>query len=483
MNNIEAFFKPRNIAIVGASANPKKAGNVILRNLLAVKYPHQIFPINNRSEEILGLKCYDNLSDIKDQIELVILITPSNLIDVIMADLEKRMETQNDVRAIVCAAANYGETKTEEGIRRENVLIETSRKYGIRVIGPNCIGVIDYVNRLDTTFVETSLKEDQVGRKSGVSFISQSGAMAASLLMWGASRPEPMGFNKFVSIGNMADVDFIDLLTYLEEDKDTSVIGLYLEGYEKSRLLVETLKRINLKKPVVVLKVGSSEIGAQAANSHTGSIAGSDVLYDSAFKQYGIVRVETMEEMLDTLNAFDCMTLPKNSGTYILTQAGGPGIYCTDAVSESKHLNLVDLGQAENERLKSILPEMANVGSPMGYSDITAAADVDHHINSLELISKDNEISNVLFVTVIPTFLDQIALAHKLVDQIKKLPVGKLVYTTIMAGEYVREARRILEMESIPTFNSPLDAVRVASNLNNYSEFLRRSVKGGIAYE
>lgn len=257
-----------------------------------------------------------------------------------MTDLEIRMKKKNDVKVIVCAAANYGETKTPEGIRRQDCLINTAKQYGIRVVGPNCIGIIDNINRVDTTFVETLLPKESRGKKGGISFISQSGALAASILMMGASQPAPISMNKFISIGNMADVDFIDLLEYFEQDEDTKVIGMYMEGCPDGRKLIDTLARITKKKPIIVLKVGRSEIGAKAANSHTGSLAGADAVYDAAFRQYGIIRVYTIEEMMDTLQSIDSGILPKGNNVFILTQAGGPGIYCTDAYMDEKILKL-----------------------------------------------------------------------------------------------------------------------------------------------
>lgn len=164
-NNLNALFNPENIAVVGASNSPSKAGNVIVKNLLRKKYPKKIFPVNPKEEKILGLKAYRKLSEIEDKVELVVLITPSSAIDHIMEDLDERMETKNDVKAIVCAAADYGETKTKEGIRRQNVLINTAKKYGIRVVGPNCIGVIDNFSRVDTTFVETGTPEGVSNRR------------------------------------------------------------------------------------------------------------------------------------------------------------------------------------------------------------------------------------------------------------------------------------------------------------------------------
>ncbi len=476
LKNLDALFNPENIAVVGASNNPGKAGYVILQNLINMGYPGKIFPVNNKDEKILGLTTYRKLSEIPEKVELVVLITPSQLIFEIMDDLEVRMQERNDVRAVVCAAANYGETKTEEGIKRQNILMETTSKYGIRVVGPNCIGVIDNINRVDTTFVETLLPKESRGRKGSISFISQSGAVAASILMWGASQPVPISFNKFVSIGNMADVDFIDLLEYLEQDQDTRVIGMYLEGYPEGYRLMEVLSRITKKKPVVVLKVGRSEKGASAANSHTGSLAGSDKVYDSAFKQFGIIRVNTMEELMDTLQAFDKLPLPADEALFILSQAGGPGIFCTDAVSRHSFVKMPIISDGTKEELKKMLPPMANICNPEGYADITAAANPYHHKESLRLLLEDPTVSGVILITVVPTFLSQEELAQSLINLYKGEGYihRKPVFMVIMAGSYVRGCRERLEKEGIYTFETPDRAANAAANLIKYTLFLKK---------
>lgn len=479
-NNLDALFNPENIAVVGASSNPLKAGYIILDNLLSIGYSKKIFPINIFKKEILGLKCYKKLSDIEDKIELIVLITPSEAIFHIMEDLEIRMAKKKDVKVIVCAAANYGETKTREGIKRQDCLINTAKRHGVRVVGPNCIGIIDNINRVDTTFVETLLPRESRGKKGGISFISQSGALAASILMMGASQPEPISMNKFISIGNMADVDFIDLLEYFERDENTKVIGMYMEGYHNGRKLIDTLARITKKKPVVVLKVGRSEIGAKAANSHTGSLAGADAVYDAAFRQYGIIRVYTIEEMMDTLQSLDGCILPKGNNVFILTQAGGPGIYCTDAYMDEKILKLPLISSETKKKLKELLPDMANVCSPEGYADITAAADVHHHVESLRMVMEDDAVDSVIFITVVPTFLPRKKLADELVRLLKDEGYGKKkpLYICIMAGNYVWECREILEKNGIRTYDTPLHCVKAAANMVKYKGFLNSM--GGV---
>ena len=477
-NNLEALFNPENIAVVGASGNPLKAGYTVLENLQTIGYPKKVFPVTMSETEILGLSCVKKLSEITETVELVVLITASQLIFDVMADLEVRMAEKNDIKVIVCAAANYGETKSEEGIRRQNCLIDTAKKYGIRVVGPNCIGLIDNINRVDTTFVETLLPKESRGNKGGISFISQSGAIAASILMIGASKPAPISMNKFISIGNMADVDFIDLLEYFEEDEDTKVIGMYLEGYPNGRKLIEVLGRIAKKKPVVVLKVGRTEVGAKAANSHTGSLAGADQVYEAAFRQYGIIRTYTIEETMDTLQAFDSQVIPEGDNVFILSQAGGPGIYCTDAFVESEILKFPMVSQKTRDNLTELLPDMANICEPEGYADITAAANATDHVESLRIVLEDDGVDGVIFITVVPTFLPQKELAEGLVKLLKEEGYGdkKPVYVCIMAGNYVAECRRILEENGIRTYDTPSHAVKAAKNMVWYHKFLQ---KGG----
>jgi acyl-CoA synthetase (NDP forming) len=480
-NNLEALFKPENIAIVGASGNPAKAGYVILQNLIRKKYPKKIYPVNPGEKEILGLKSYARLSEIKDTVELVVLITPSKMIFSVMEDLDRRMQEKNDVKAIVCAAADYGETKTEEGIRRQEALISTATKYNIRVVGPNCIGVIDNESMVDTTFVETGVPEARFGPRGGVSFISQSGAIAASILMIGASQALPVRFNKFISIGNMADVDFIDLLEYLEHDDTTRVIGMYMEGYRDGRRLIDTMARIVKKKPIVVLKVGRSEKGASAANSHTGSLAGSDRVYDAAFRQYGITRVESIDELMDTLQAFDKLALPQSENLFVLSQAGGPGIFCTDAVSKYPFVKMPGISGETRKKLKESLPPMAVVCVPEGYADITASATVTNHAQSLQLLLEDDKVGGIILITVIPTFLPKKELAQALVNTYSnsRYKYEKPVYFVIMAGDYVKDIRETLERAGICTFDTPDRAVNAAKNMIKYHQYLEEQNSGG----
>ncbi len=470
------LFNPEGIAIVGASSNPSKAGYVALRNMKEKEFPGKVYPINPNEKEILGLKCYPTLSSNEGKVDLDVLILHSRLIYDIMDDFDKRMEEQHDVKYIVCAAADYAETKTEEGIKRQERLMQSAEKYKARVLGPNCIGVIDNRSRVDTTFVDTGVPFSEFGNPTGITFISQSGALASAILMEGAGRVYPVLYNKFISIGNMADIDFVDLLNYLEEDETTRVIGIYMEGYKDGKLLAETLRRISVKKPVVILKVGRSEKGSTAANSHTGSIAGADGVYDAMFKQNGVIRVDTIDELIDTMQALDYLPLPRGGKHFLYSQAGGPGIYCTDAISVAQNLKTPMVSDETKAKLRASQLPMANICSPEGYADITASASVANHVDGLRLVLEDDDVDSVTFITVVPTFLPQVELAEALVEMEKSIPDNKKkpVYYCVMAGEYTAPARRIMEANGLCTFSSPEKAVKAADNMARYSAYKKR---------
>lgn len=473
---MKQLFQPDGIAVVGASSNPGKAGFVAIRNMREKGYPGKVYPVNPKETEILGYPCSPSLAEVEGHVDLVVLIMPSRMIYSVMDDLDRRMEEKGDVKFIVCAAADYAETKTPEGIDRQARLMRTAEKYGIRVVGPNCIGVIDNRSLVDTTFVDTGVPFSSFGQPSGITFISQSGALASTILMEGAGRVEPVLYNKFISIGNMADVDFVDLLNYFETDDSTRVIGIYMEGCGNGRELAETLKRVSRKKPIVVLKVGRSALGGAAANSHTGSMAGSDAVYDAMFKQTGVVRVDTIDELIDTLQAFDRLPLPGGGNLFLYSQAGGPGIYCTDAIARWPQLKMPLVSDDTKARLAATQQPMANICHPEGYADITASASVRNHVDGLQIVLQDENVDAVVFITVVPTFLPQEELARELVKMTETTPQAqeKPVFYCVMAGAYTSPARRIMEQAGLCTFDAPDKAVLAAKNMCNYAAFRRR---------
>ncbi len=476
LNDLGALFDPEGIAVVGASNNPLKAGCVIMQNMAHGAMADRLYPVTGSEPSIAGLRAYKLLSEIPHKVELVVLIMPSSAIFAVMDDLDKRMSERGDVKVIVCAAADYAETKTEEGARRQARLMQAKEQYGIRIVGPNCIGVINNQNGVNTTFVITGVSEDRFGPQSRISMISQSGSIAATILMEGASKPLGIRYNKFISIGNMADVNFIDLLEYLENDPTTQVIGIYLEGFPNGRKLIETMARIAKKKPILVLKVGRSSRGGAAASSHTGSLAGADAVYDAAFRQYGIVRVENIGELLDSLAAFDRMPRLCGTNMFVLTQAGGPGIFCTDEMSRYPIFTTPLVSDETKAALRAAIPPMSSVCEPEGYADITAAATVRQHCDALHCVLMDDAVDCVQFITVVPPFLPVEELGQALAEMYKSLAEchQKPVFFCIMAGEYVLICRRQLEKAGLCTYDSPLESVAAAKNCAHYYHMQQR---------
>jgi len=470
---MEAFFTNAGCAVFGASRNPTKAGYQIVANMLAAGYDRGLYPINPSGEEILGNSSYTLLDSIPHRVELVVLATPAAATPDIIRQMELRMSLRKDIKAVVCAAAGFAEVKTEEGIGYQEALAGFCGKWEIRLLGPNCVGVIDVNNKVDTTFIA-----DIAHVPGGISFVSQSGAIGAWLLMsWSSSPAGGVGFNKFITVGNMADVDIIEALSFAGNDKATKTLGLYVEGSPEARRLIEAAATIAEKKPVVILKVGRSEQGAQAAQSHTGSLAGSDTLYEGAFHQYGLSRVATIEELSDSLRAFSNMPLPKGKRIFILTQAGGPGIFCVDALSSTGLFEPALVSEMTKEKLKACLPAIASVCHPEGHADITAAALADHHVDSLEVVLRDPAVDAVIFITVATLFLDLKDMANKMVSLIASLKaegIEKPVYPIILSGNWTRESRGILEKSGIPTFDNPDRAVAVLTSMYRYAEFRAR---------
>jgi acyl-CoA synthetase (NDP forming) len=465
------FFEPNGIAVYGASTNPQKAGHQIVKNIIDSGYQGRVAPVSVGGEEVLGLPGYRDLPSIEHRIELVVLSAPAKATPQFVEQLEQRFNSTRDIGAIICAAAGFAEIGTDEGKRYQDMLTDFCSRNGVRLLGPNCVGTVDINMHLNATFIA-----DITHVPGGISFVSQSGAVGAWLLMsWSATPGGGVGFNKFMSVGNMADVDIIEGLEYAGNDERTRVLGLYIEGSPDARKLVHTLGSIAEKKPVVILKVGRTEEGAKAAASHTGSLAGTDALYDGAFKQFGIVRTDTIEELSDTMRAFDTMPLPEDNRVFIYTQAGGPGIFCVDEMASSGSFSTAYISDESKAQLKEVLPPIASVCEPEGHADITAAATAQQHIDGLEVLLRDPEVDAVFFITVATLFLDLEEMARGMSELLERLEreegIRKPVFPVIISGNYVWASRRILEENRIPTFASPDRAVKVLDNMIRYSRY------------
>jgi len=462
---LDVFFKPKSVAIVGASSDPKKPGYTALKNLVSMGYKGKIFPINLREESILGFKCYKSVLDIPEPVEAVVLLVSADLTMKVADELVQRKSRFNDVSAAVCMSAGFGELGTDEAKQKEKKLVQTLRSVDIRLIGPNCVGIIDGYSRFNTSFDIPSYP------KGGLSFITQSGALATSFLFW-AEGLRLVGLSKFASIGNMADVDMAELLMLLKDDDSTKVIGIYMEGLSKPREFFKVAREVAAIKPIVVLKSGTSDIGTAAALSHTGAIAGSDAIYDGAFRQAGILRARNVPEFYDMLRVFEKQPLPEGNRVCVLTHMGGPGTLCIDEISNASTLEMTPFSPETQTAIKAVCAPMANVGHPDGYIDLTAAHTEKLHNQVLELLFKDTNIDMVLQILAPSGFLDQKLLVEEISKAYESQTGKKKTFlNAVTFGNFALDARQGLEDAGLPTVEYPDALARVAGNMASYIAF------------
>lgn len=469
--SLNDFFSPRGVAIIGASTKKGSPNNQILKYAAAMSKTGKVFPINPTVDQVEGLTAYASLQDIPDPVDLVVMAVGAKSAMSVAADVKARRESRGDAGAVAIVTAGFKEMGTPEAIKLQDDMLAVMRSCGARVIGPNCQGIADFYNGVNTSF---SLPP--VTLKGGLSIVSQSGAFATSYLRW-AKDQKMVGMNKFITLGNMADVDVTEMLEFLGDDPLTKSIALYFEGTPNARRLIETAARVVKRKPITVLKAGRTSMGANVAHSHTASIAGDDAIYDGAFKQAGMLRAASIAEFYHTGRVFDRMPLPKGKRICLLTVIGGPSTICVDALAAAGTGELATFSEEFMAKARAVLSPAANVGCPDGYIDMTASVTPQMHTEIIRLIMEEDSIDAVLFLTSPPGFLEDKALAASIIDGYNSVPESKKkpFFTVLMAGNAVSECRTILEENGMPTFDMPDDAARVMSNMIRYAEFLKQA--------
>ncbi|RLG21387.1 CoA-binding protein [Candidatus Micrarchaeota archaeon] len=449
------FFKPKRVAVIGVNRESNKIGHTVFRNMIE-SFKGDVFPVNPNADEILGHKVYRNVQEIPYRIDLAIITVPANLVPEVLKDCGRK-----GVKAVVVISSGFGEIGEK---RLENRLLSIAKKYKIYIMGPNCIGIYDSSSGIDTLFLPRyKLRRPE---KGNIAFITQSGAIGGAVLDWMAY--EGLGFSKFVSYGNAVDVNEADILEYLENDPDTKVIVMYIEGTKNGRRLMEIAKRVSKKKVIIAIKAGRTKEGLKAVVSHTASLGGEDRVYEAAFKQSGIIRANTITEAINFAKAFVEQPLPKGNRVLIITNGGGLGVMATDAVIRNG-LELSKIEKKNAVALASKLPHYAAINNPL---DIVGDADSKRYSYALEYAEKSDDVDVVLCIALMQAVSLDADIIGVLGEFNKKKKKPLLVCT--LGGEYTKVTTRTLQKMGIPCYKTPTEVVKTISVMNQYAEFLRK---------
>jgi acetyltransferase len=470
LNPLDAIFSPQSVAVIGASSTPGKVGHDIFVNILRAGYRGTLYPVNPKAQSIACVKSYPVITEIPDSVDLaMIILPPKSALEAVEAAIEKA------VKGIVIVSAGFREVGSK-GRQIEDRIVSICKEAGVRVVGPNCLGVINPQPsvRLNASF------SARMPKAGNVSFISQSGALCTAVLDFAADRE--FGFSKFISIGNKADVDELDLLRYFHHDQDTEVIMLYLEELRRGPEFIETVKNITCgdyrPTPVLVIKSGRTHAGARAAASHTGALAGTEGVYNAIFKQAGIIRVESINELFDFASAFAYKNetelgkmrrkVPHGNRVAIVTNAGGPGIVATD-VTVSAGLTLAEFNEETVETLDSHLPMTANLNNPV---DVIGDAAPERYENALAAVIRDEGVDGALVILTPQSMTNALGTAEGIVRIARRS--HKPIICCFMGIVDVSTGVKYLQEHGIPVFRFPESAANAFGALYRYSRWLNR---------
>lgn len=445
---LDAIFAPRSVAVIGASEKPGSVGRTLLWNLISNPFGGTVFPVNPRHHSVLGIKAYPSIFDIPEYIDLAVIATPASTVPKVISDC-----VDKGVKGAIIISAGFKEAGAA-GVALEQEILHQARRGKIRIIGPNCLGVMSPFSGLNATFATTTARQGNVG------FISQSGALCTAILDW--SLRENVGFSAFVSIGSMLDVGWGDLIYYLGDDPNTKSIVIYMESIGDARSFLSAAREVALTKPIIVIKAGRTEAAAKAAASHTGALAGSDAVLNAAFRRCGVLRVNSISDLFDMAEVLAKQPRPQGSRLTILTNAGGPGVLATDALIENGG-ELAPLSEQTIAALNQILPPQWSHSNPI---DILGDADPQRYTKALEVAAKDPNSDGLLVILTPQAMTDPSQTAEQLKPYAK---TGKPILASWMGGLDVAIGENMLNSQGIPTFAYPDTAARVFNYMWRYS--------------
>jgi acetyltransferase len=454
--SLDPIFAPKSVAIIGASQTEGSVGRAVFNNILQGGFTGTAYPVNLKTTSVCGVRAYPSISDVPGDVDLGVIIVPAAVVPRVVEECGKK-----GVKGLVIISAGFKEVGSE-GAQLEAETAAIARKYAMRIVGPNCLGVVntDPNIRMNTSFAS------KMPAEGSISFASQSGALCAAILDY--ARGENIGFSKFVSMGNKADVNENDLLEFLGSDPYTKVILLYVEDIVDGRKFVEVASRVTEKKPIVAVKAGVSPEGAKAASSHTGALAGSEEAYDAILRQSGVLRVESVIELFDYARAFAEQPLPSGNRVAIITNGGGPGIMATDACVRYG-LQVAQFSETTKKRLRAGLPKAASVNNPV---DIIGDAQADRYEVALRAALWDENVDCGLVMLTPQAMVDIRKVAQTIAAVAPKS--GKTVVGCLMGLVDVSPGVKILEQNGIPHYSFPESAVRSLATLYHYQRWIER---------
>lgn len=449
MAGLTSFFNPKSVAIIGASKSPGKIGNVIVKNIISSAYHGKVYPVNPKEKEIEGLACYPSIDVVPKQVELAMISVPADLAPDIAAACG-----QNGVKNLVVISAGFKETG-KKGLRLEYQLVDTCRRYKMRLLGPNCVGFMDTHTPVNASFAAG------FPLKGEIAFISQSGAMVLSILDW--SHSVGLGFSKFISLGNKADLNEAHFIENAADDPHTKVILCYIEDVENGAQFLEAARRASRKKPIIVLKSGNSQAGARAASSHTGALAGSNLAYEAAFRQCGIIRARSMSELFDLAVAFANQPVPRGERVAIVTNSGGPGIIATDNI-DLTGLKMARFHRATVEQLRKTLPPESNIYNPV---DVLGDAKAERYRFALDQVLADQGVDTAVVLLCPAAVTEPVETARAMVEMRRAYP-DKPLFAAYMGGKQLAAGAELLTQAKIPCFSFPEPAITSINGMVNY---------------
>jgi acetate---CoA ligase (ADP-forming) len=450
---LESLLNPQTIAVIGASRSPGKVGYEIVANLRKAAYAGRIVPVNPSAAEILDLPCYPSAQAAKVRIDLAVVAVPAARVKAAVDDA-----IEAGAQSVCVITAGFKEVN-EAGAQLEKEVLDLCRANGVRLLGPNCLGLINTHHRMNASFAK---KMPEIGN---ISVFSQSGAICTAILDWAAGRH--LGLAKLVSMGNKADLKESDFLTALAEDRETRVIVGYLESILSGDDFLRAAETATARKPVIILKAGVTQAGAKAASSHTGSLAGADIAYGAAFQRAGVIRADTFESLFDYATAFAMQPLPEGNRVAIITNAGGPGIMAADAV-ELAGMKITTLGQGATTALRQKLPAAASVGNPI---DVLGDAPPERYVDALKAAQEDDSVDAIIVIFTPQAMTRPAETARAIAACAGK---RKPILVSFMGGQDVMPGREELVAAGLPDYPAPERAVAALKAMCDYAAWLRR---------